>query len=177
LPVFYSFLKIAFLLSDFSSVLRFLSARHFYWDPYTWQGMCSIRNLGAQLSPLVLSIAVRRKKLFVQQLYVSFVWVPKDLIYYSVTFYYENFSILKVHIAVANILIDTVHSTSILTVWNIVLELLLRPVWCLYCRRSGETGETISRKRLADVCGSHRKCCDSQPAPHILLLWSEEHTT
>ncbi|PNY00924.1 hypothetical protein L195_g024211, partial [Trifolium pratense] len=37
-------------------------------------------------------------------------------------------------------------------------------------RRSGGTGEMISRKRLAVVCGSHRKCCDSQPAAHHMLL-------
>jgi len=32
----------------------------------------------------------------------------------------------------------------------------------LCCRRSGEIGEMNSRRRLADVCGSHKKCCDLQ---------------
>ncbi|KAG4972352.1 hypothetical protein JHK85_038773 [Glycine max] len=29
-------------------------------------------------------------------------------------------------------------------------------------KRSGEIGEMNSRRRLADVCGSHKKCCDLQ---------------
>lgn len=56
------------------------------------------------------------------------------------------------------------------------VEVFLIPLWSYNCRRSGETGEKNSRKRLAVVCGSHRKCCDLQPAPHHAFVKWRTHT-
>lgn len=44
----------------------------------------------------------------------------------------------------------------------ILREFFLDCVMILCCRRSGGIGEMNSRRRLADVCGSHKKCCDLQ---------------
>jgi len=40
----------------------------------------------------------------------------------------------------------------------------------LCCRKSGETGEMNSRKKLAVACGSHKKCCDLKLNSHSAFV-------